>query len=75
MDNEYTQSIKEVYPDFGIEKYAVNEIGQNNKVFIVNDEFVFRFPKLKKEIELLSYLNFYHLKNKWKYLILKVSSK
>lgn len=37
-------------PDLAINKTVRNEYGQNNDVIIVNDEYVFRFPKYFKGI-------------------------
>lgn len=53
--------IREVYPNLEIEKAERNRFGQNNDVIIINDCFVFRFPKyiegitnLKNEVILLN---------------------
>jgi aminoglycoside 2''-phosphotransferase len=53
--------IREVYPSLKIEKAERNTFGQNNDVIIINDSFVFRFPKyieginnLKNEVILLN---------------------
>ncbi|OAT85153.1 hypothetical protein A6P54_19325 [Bacillus sp. MKU004] len=45
--------IKEKIPNFIIRNYYKNEQGQNNDVLIINDEWVFRFPKYKGGIEQL----------------------
>ncbi|OIU73044.1 phosphotransferase family protein [Rossellomorea aquimaris] len=45
--------IKEKIPNFIIHNYYKNEQGQNNVVLIINDEWVFRFPKYKGGIEQL----------------------
>jgi aminoglycoside 2''-phosphotransferase len=45
--------IKEKIPNFTIHNYYKNEQGQNNDVLIINDEWVFRFPKYKGGIEQL----------------------
>jgi aminoglycoside 2''-phosphotransferase len=39
------QSICAAYPDLGIASVVFNSDGQNNDVLVVNDEFIFRFPK------------------------------
>lgn len=39
------QSIRSEYPDLRIASVEFNGDGQNNDVLIVNDEFIFRFPK------------------------------
>ncbi|CAG7646227.1 phosphotransferase family protein [Paenibacillus allorhizosphaerae] len=60
MHDKYMSRIKEVYPDLTIDDYVVNDIGQNNDVFIINQSLVFRFPKyeagivaMKKEQKIL----------------------
>lgn len=45
--------IKEKIPNFTIHNYYKNEQGQNNDVLIINDEWVFWFPKYKGGIEQL----------------------
>jgi len=39
------QSIRSAYPDLRIASVEFNGDGQNNDVLVVNDEFIFRFPK------------------------------
>jgi len=39
------QSIRSEYPDLRIASVEYNGDGQNNDVLVVNDEFIFRFPK------------------------------
>ena len=39
------QSIRSEYPDLRIASVEYNGNGQNNDVLVVNDEFIFRFPK------------------------------
>jgi aminoglycoside 2''-phosphotransferase len=63
MDHKFIENIQRVYPDLIINKYHVNEIGQNNDVIIVNGSLVFRFPKykqgiiqLRRETEILKYI-------------------
>lgn len=63
MKNSFIEHIQKVYPNLPIEQFYLNEIGQNNDVFIVNESLVFRFPKykngilqLKKETEILNYI-------------------
>ncbi|HZG80511.1 MAG TPA: aminoglycoside phosphotransferase family protein [Brevibacillus sp.] len=62
----FMERIKEAYPELIITSVVWNRNGQNNDVFIVNDEFVFRFPKyqegilaLEKEGMLLRYIKPY----------------
>ena len=43
--------IREIYPDLKIKKSERNNFGQNNDVLIINDLFVFRFPKYNEGIE------------------------
>ncbi|MEL3972918.1 aminoglycoside phosphotransferase family protein [Rossellomorea oryzaecorticis] len=56
--------IKEKVPHLDIKQYHQNKQGQNNDVLIVNNEWVFRFPKyragieqLKKETAILDYVS------------------
>ncbi|MBT2216396.1 phosphotransferase [Virgibacillus dakarensis] len=49
----YIDRIKQVYPELRIQDVEINEIGQNNSVFIINQSFVFRFPKYKAGIDRL----------------------
>jgi aminoglycoside 2''-phosphotransferase len=56
--------IKEKIPHLDIKHYHQNKQGQNNDVLIVNNEWVFRFPKyregikqLKKETVILDYVS------------------
>lgn len=55
--------VKAVYPELIIEKAEINKNGQNNNVIIINDLYVFRFPKyndgiknMKLEVTLLKTL-------------------
>lgn len=64
--DRYIKFIKEKNPSIRIEKYNFNCEGQNNDVVIINDDFVFKFPKypegiekLKREIDVLYLLNRY----------------
>ena len=41
----FLQSICAAHPDLGIASVEFNGDGQNNDVLVVNDEFIFRFPK------------------------------
>ena len=41
----YLDHLKQAYPDLGASKAEFAAEGQNNDVLIVNDEFVFRFPR------------------------------
>lgn len=63
---KYIELIKEKNPSIIIEKYNFNCEGQNNDVVIINDDYVFKFPKyqegiekLKREIDVLDVLNRY----------------
>ncbi|MCB2297881.1 phosphotransferase family protein [Clostridium tagluense] len=64
--NKYIEIIKETNPYLIIEKYSFNKEGQNNDVVIINDNFVFKFPKyfegiekLKREADILNMLKIY----------------
>ncbi len=48
--NDYIERIQAVYPELLIEDVYLNDIGQNNDVFIINNSLVFRFPKYNKGI-------------------------
>lgn len=52
-EQDYVQRIKEVYPQFTITSAVRNRIGQNNDVIIVNNEWIFRFPKYGDGIDQL----------------------
>ena len=61
--NKYIQIIKDRNPALAIEKYSFNKEGQNNDVIIINDDFIFKFPKysegiekLKREVDILNIL-------------------
>lgn len=43
------------YPQFLIKQLRLNEQGQNNDVLIVNEEWIFRFPKFVQEIQTLKH--------------------
>ena len=47
MDRQqtYLRSIRETYPDLKIGAVVFNDQGQNNDVLVVDDTFIFRFPK------------------------------
>lgn len=45
------QAIKEKYPDLTINKYTFINQGQNSYVAVINDEFVFKFPRYNQVIE------------------------
>ncbi|WJQ84504.1 phosphotransferase family protein [Brevibacillus brevis] len=49
----YIQHIQAMYPKLTITSAYFNEMGQNNDVLIVNDAYVFRFPKYSSGIEQL----------------------
>lgn len=48
MFSAYINRIQEVYPEIVVQDVKQNEIGQNNDVIILNDSFVFRFPKYEQ---------------------------
>lgn len=51
----YLRSIHQAYPDLPIVSARFNEEGQNNAVLILNEEFIFRFPRYPvnlKELEI-----------------------
>lgn len=63
---KYIELIKEKNPSIIIEKYNFNCEGQNNDVVIINNDYVFKFPKyqegiekLKREIDVLDALSRY----------------
>ncbi len=49
----YLETIQRVYPDFSVHSVKTNIHGQNNNILIVNDAFIFRFPKYADGIEKL----------------------
>lgn len=53
MFTSYVDRIKQVYPRFSIKDIQLNEVGQNNDVLIVNESFVFRFPKYQQGMDRL----------------------
>jgi aminoglycoside 2''-phosphotransferase len=63
----YVESIHEAYPDFVIEKvHSQNQEGQFNDILVINDEFIFRFPRYSEgvagliaEIQLLKFIHGY----------------
>ncbi|WP_066498118.1 aminoglycoside phosphotransferase family protein [Abyssisolibacter fermentans] len=64
--NKYIEIIKEENPHLIIDKFCFNKEGQNNDVVIINDDFIFKFPKypqgiekLKKEVRILNILKSY----------------
>lgn len=48
---EMTKSIRAIYPEFSIKQVERLSGGQNNEIFLVNDEWIFRFPKYAKGID------------------------
>jgi aminoglycoside 2''-phosphotransferase len=62
---EFTQSIQQIYPQLEIHSIVAQD-GQTNDVFIIDDQWVFRFPKiasgvalLRREIALLNHIAAY----------------
>jgi aminoglycoside 2''-phosphotransferase len=49
----YLQTIRRVYPDLRVTSARLNTHGQNNNILIVNDRYVFRFPKYPQLIDIL----------------------
>ena len=49
----YIEKIKENYPNIDVKSYERNTIGQNNDIIIINNEYVFRFPKYQNGIKTL----------------------
>jgi aminoglycoside 2''-phosphotransferase len=49
----YLQVIREAYPTFIIHSFSLNEQGQFNDILILNDEFIFRFPRYPPGIQAL----------------------
>ncbi|GCE09629.1 phosphotransferase family protein [Dictyobacter aurantiacus] len=47
VQNQYLQHISQCYPDISINSMKFVQHGQNNDVLIVNDDFIFRFPKYR----------------------------
>lgn len=41
----YIEAIERSYPDFAVRSVEPNTSGQNNDVLLVNEAFIFRFPK------------------------------
>lgn len=50
----FIQAIHTAYPDFGIESAKFNKEGQYNDVLVVNDAFIFRFPRYAGGLEQLA---------------------
>lgn len=54
MDKQeaYLQTISECYPDLPIQNArSHNKAGQYNDILIINDEFIFRFPKFSEGVQ------------------------
>lgn len=49
----YVKTIQCAYPDFSVHSATMNTQGQNNDILMVNDSFIFRFPKYADGIEQL----------------------
>lgn len=49
----YLKAIHDKYPDFAVNSVLSNEQGQNNDILIINDEFIFRFPRYTDGIKQL----------------------
>ncbi len=50
----YIQTIQRVYPDLLITSATLNNMGQNNDVLVINDSFIFRFPKYAAGLQQLA---------------------
>jgi aminoglycoside 2''-phosphotransferase len=46
----YIHTVQEVYPALSIEVAHLNRQGQFNDVLVVNNEYIFRFPKTQREV-------------------------
>src|SRR5438309_9960998 len=49
----YIEAILRKYPDFAVHSARLDSHGQNNDALIVNEEFVFRFPRYSEGIKRL----------------------
>src|SRR5205823_12586011 len=49
----YAHRIHEVHPDFDVATIRLNDHGQNNDVVVVNEGFIFRFPRYTEGIKRL----------------------
>ncbi len=49
----YLEHIQRLFPDLKVEKASLNDEGQFNDGLIVNDEIIFRFPKIRQALEIL----------------------
>ncbi len=54
MTISYLERIQAAYPDFKYESAAVNADGQNSLVLVVDDAWIFRFPKYDHVLENLA---------------------
>lgn len=50
----YIEAIERSYPDFSVHSVELNTPGQNNDVLLVNEQFIFRFPKYTEGIDQLA---------------------
>lgn len=50
----YIEAIERTYPDFSVRSVEANPLGQNNDVLLVNNAFIFRFPKYAQGIDQLA---------------------
>lgn len=50
----YIQTIERSYPDFSVRSAKATMHGQNNDVLLVNETFIFRFPKYAEGIDQLA---------------------
>ena len=50
----YIEAIERSYPDFSVRSIEPHTPGQNNDVLLVNDAFIFRFPKYAEGIDQLA---------------------
>jgi aminoglycoside 2''-phosphotransferase len=62
----YLKAIRDRYPNFSVNSVFSSKSGQNNDILMVNDEFIFRFPKyldgikqLEIEVAILSVIQGY----------------
>lgn len=53
-EQEHLQSIRNTYPDISIQTSEVLARGQQCDTYVINDEFVFRFPKYREDYNALA---------------------
>lgn len=53
MSTQYVKTIRRQFPNLNIYEWEKIDLGQNNDVIMVNNTYIFRFPKYSKGIERL----------------------